>query len=372
MIYLDYSATTPVDPEVLDAYVRATRDYPGNPNSAHLPGRQAARRIDQASEEILRLLGTPGREAIYTSGATEANNLAIKGVAFRREGLGKHLITTAFEHSSVTACFGWLQSRGFEVEFLETDASGRVRPDSLAALLRPDTILVSVGALNGEIGIPQPLGELGAILRSHPYAVFHSDVTQAVGKIPLDLEDVDLVSFSAHKFYGPKGIGALVRKTDVLLDAQIHGGRSTTDLRSGTPPLPLIVAMETALRKTLGEFSFTVPRVAQLRARLLSGLSGLPGVVLNSDDGCAPHIVNLSVPSRESETMVRILDAQGICVSSQSACHAGGGRSEAVFRLTGDERRARTSVRVSLSHVTTEAEIDALVAVLKKEGSACE
>lgn len=371
MIYLDYSATTPVDPEVLEAYLRATRDYPGNPNSAHLPGRQAARRIGEASEEILRLLGTPGREVVYTSGATEANNLAIKGAALRRSGLGRHLITTAFEHSSVTACFGWLQTQGFEVDFLETDASGRVRPDSLRSLLRPDTVLVSVGALGGEIGIPQPLGALGAILRPHPYAIFHSDITQAVGKIPLNLEDVDLLSFSAHKFYGPKGIGALLRKTDVLLDVQIHGGRSTTDLRSGTPPLPLIVAMETALRKVLGEFSSTLPRVTGLRARLRSGLSGTPGIVLNSDEACAPHIVNLSVLSRESEAMVRILDAKGICVSSQTACHAGGGRSEAVFRLTGDERRARTSLRVSLSARTTEAEVDALLAVLRKEGSLC-
>ncbi len=272
----------------------------------------------------------------------------------------------------MTACFGWLQNRGYEVDFLETDSTGRVRPESLSQLLRPDTILVSVGALNGEIGIPQPLGAIGEILRSHPYAVFHSDITQAVGKISLDLEDVDLASFSAHKFYGPKGIGALVRKTDVLLEAQIHGGRSTSDLRSGTPALPLIVAMETALRKTLAEFSGSLPRVAQLRERLLSGLSDQPGILVNSATFCAPHIVNLSVLSRESEAMVKRLDAKGISVSSQTACHAGGGRSEAVFRLTGDERRARTSIRVSLSKNTTEAEVDALLTVLREEGSACE
>lgn len=368
MIYLDYSATTPVDPEALEAYVRATREFPGNANSAHLPGRQAALRINQASREILRLLDIPDREIVYTSGATEANNLALKGAALRRANQGRHLITTAFEHSSVTASFGWLQTQGFEVDFLETDALGQVSLDSLAELIRPDTILVSVGALNGEIGIRQPLGEIGSLLRYHPYIVFHSDVTQALGKIPLSLESVDLASFSAHKFYGPKGIGALVRKKEILLDVQIHGGRSTTDLRSGTPALPLIVAMETALRGTLAEADMGQVRVATLRRRLLRGISGIPGIVSNSGEECAPHIVNLSVLSRDSEKMVEILDSKGICVSSQTACHAGGGRSDAVFRLTGDERRARTSLRVSLSPRTTEEEVDALVAALREEG----
>jgi cysteine desulfurase len=360
MIYLDYSATTPLDPDALATYEQASRQLYGNPNSHHSAGMAAAKAIEEASAHILDLLGVPDRELIPTAGASEANNLAIKGIAFQKQHLGKHLLTTAFEHPSVTACFGFLQNQGFDVDFIDCGPDGRVDLESLEHLLREDTILVSVGKINSEIGIEQPTAEIGRLLKAYPYVTFHSDMTQAIGKIPVDLESIDLVSFSAHKFFGPKGIGGLIRRNSVILAAQIHGGRATTDYRSGTPATPLILAMETALRKAYERLDLQYRHVYGLKRYLIERLSPHSGIVMNDSSVCIPHIVNLSILSVEAETMMRRLDDSGICVSTQTACHTGSGRSESVFRFTHDELRAKTSLRISLSGLTTREEVDAL------------
>jgi len=358
MIYLDYSATTPPSDEAIEAFAAASKNLFANPNSIHAPGREAEAAMRKTADGILHLFDAPGYEVVFTSGASEANNLAIKGYALRHQAKGRHLVTTPFEHASVAASFARLAKLGFEVDVVETDDAGRVTPAALGALLRPDTILVSVAAVSSELGIVQPIADLAALVAAQSRAAFMSDVTQAVGKIRLALDGIGLATFSAHKFYGLKGVGALLRRPDLLIEPQIDGGKSTTGCRSGTPALPLAVSMETALGLALSGLDLKIARVASLNRRLRMRLAGIPGIAINSPSDAVPHILNLSVLDRDADDMLDILDREGFCVSKQTACSSGATRSEAVFRLTGDERRARTSLRVSLSHLTTETEVD--------------
>lgn len=368
MIYLDYSATTPPSERALSTFAAASREFFGNANSAHAVGRAAAEAVKSASDLVLRALGAEECEVVFTSGATEANNLAIKGYALRHRAEGTHLVLSPFEHSSVTACFGHLAKHGFEVDVVETDASGRVTPELLARVLRPDTILVSVAAVASELGIVQPIAELSAFLADHSHAAFHSDVTQAVGKVAVPFRGIAMASLSAHKFYGLKGVGALVKRRDVQLEPQIHGGASTTPFRSGTPAAPLSVSLAESLSEAVVLRPERSERVAGLARRLKAALASIPGVVVNSPADAVPHILNLSVLACDAADMVRFLDERGFAVSKQTACSSRSSRSEAVLRLTGDERRATTSIRVSLSHLTRESDIDAF-AVRVREGA---
>ncbi|MFA5741900.1 MAG: cysteine desulfurase family protein [Candidatus Izemoplasmatales bacterium] len=366
MIYLDYSATTPVNRRVLDFFCTVSEQCYGNANSTHQMGKIAKEKIDLASKAILKMFDTDNHEVIYTSGASEANNLAIKGVAFRKQHLGKHIITSVFEHPSVTTCMGYLQNQGYDIEFAPTNNMGVVDVDALRNMIRSDTILVSIAGVNSEIGIIQPINEIGLMMKMFPFATFHSDLTQAVGKIPITITNIDLVTFSAHKFYGLKGIGALLRKTTTILEPQIHGGKSTTESRSGTPAVSLICSMEKALDLAVCRLDSQYRIVFGLKKLLLAKLALIPNVVVNSNDACLPHIVNLSVLSKDAHTMVDILDRQGIMVSMQTACYTGSQRSESVYRLTNNEQRAQTSFRISISYLTTLLEIDALIDVIEK------
>ncbi|MFA5006377.1 MAG: cysteine desulfurase family protein [Candidatus Izemoplasmatales bacterium] len=366
MIYLDYSATTPPSDRALAAFAAASRDVFGNANSTHAFGRAAEEAMRSASATVLGALGAVDCETVFTSGATEANNLAIKGYALHHRAEGNHLILSPFEHSSVTACFGYLAKHGFEVDVVETDADGRVTPELLERALRPDTILVSVAAVASELGIVQPIAELSALVAARSRAAFHSDITQAVGKIPVPFAGIAMASLSAHKFYGLKGVGALIKRRDVLLEPQIHGGASTTPYRSGTPAAPLAVSLADSLAEAVALQPEHAHRVAFLAQRLVASLASIPGVLVNSPTGSIPHILNLSVLSREAADMVRFLDERGIAVSKQTACSSRSSRSEAVLRLTGDERRATTSIRISLSHLTLESELDALIACVRE------
>lgn len=367
MIYLDYSATTPVDKRVLDRFCEINANCYGNANSTHQLGREAKNKIDIVSDTIRQMFMTKQHEVIYTSGATEANNLAIKGTVYNKQHLGKHIITSVFEHPSVTACLSYLHNQGFEIEFAPTNILGVVDVKTLKTMIRPETILVSIAAVNSEIGIVQPIDEIGLMMKSYPYVTFHSDMTQAIGKIPVTIDNVDLVTFSAHKFYGLKGIGALLRKTTTIIETQIHGGRSTTDIRSGTPPVPLICSMQKAMELAIKRLDSQYRTVFGLMTMLRAKLAAIPNVIINSNECCLPHIFNLSVLSKDAHTMANILDNSGIMVSIQTACFSGAKRSDSVFRLTNDERRAQTSIRISLSYLTTFDEINALVDVIGKE-----
>jgi len=365
MNYLDYCATTPVDPRVLERFVLENQTHFANPNSQHQAGLEAKRTVDAALASIRESLVWNG-EVIPVSGATEANNLAILGVARANVRNGRHVITTAFEHSSATACFQQLQKEGFEVEVVDHLVDGTVDLESLSQLLRNDTILVSVVAVQSEIGFAQPLKRLGETIHRRSKALFHTDATQALGKTELDLTEVDLASVTAHKIYGLKGVGALLVKNGVALEPQVLGGHSTSVYRAGTPTEPLIDSLAYAIRLAVREREARV-KIAQDRLKLLiEGLAAIPGCVLNRTTACVPQIVNFSLPPIPAKTLQTTLSDQGILISTQSACRQDDQASLAVLRLWDNPERARSSVRVSLSHLTTAAQIEDLIRALEK------
>lgn len=364
MIYLDYSATTPVDELVLDSYIKTTRNFIGNPNSLHKLGVDAKRLIEAATKQIASILEVKENEIIYTSGASEANNLAIKGVCLKYQNRGKHIITTELEHSSVIAPISYLQNLGFEVDFVKLDSNGVVDLDDLERLMRDDTILVSIAMVNSEVGIVQPIDAISKIVKKYPKAYFHSDITQGIGKMRLNLSGVDLASFSAQKFYGMKGIGGLIKRENIVIEPLIHGGKSTTVFRSGTPATALIVSMAKALRLAYDNFDSKVDKINTLNKYLIEGLNKL-AICVNSNDCCVGHIVNISLGNIKPETMLHALEKEEIYISTQTACSMGN-YSKAVYAVTGDKEKAKHSIRISLSYLTTEEEIETFLNIFSR------
>ena len=366
MVYLDYSATTPGRKEVLDTYIDASLKFIGNPNSLHKLGTDAKNLIESATRQIERILNIKDKEVIYTSGSSESNNLVIKGVATKYKNRGKHIITTPFEHSSIYGPLNYLTEEGFEVEFVNIDENGLVDLEHLKSIIRDDTILVSIASVNSEIGILQPIKEIGEIIREFPKCYFHSDMTQSVGKVEVPMDNVDFISFSAHKFFGVKGIGCLLKRNNIVIEPLIHGGKSTSIYRSGTPALPLIVSMSKALRLAYQDFDNKYKHVCELNNYLKRELSKISNVYVNSNDKCIPHILNISVIDVKPETMLHALEEYDIYISTQSACSSGASHSKAVLSLTKDEKRAKSSIRISISSITTKEEIDLFLDALKK------
>lgn len=358
MIYLDYSANTPVDPAVLDVYCKTEQTYIANPNSTHCAGQAARAEMARVTESIARLLGVQPAEIIYTSGASEANNLAVKGIAQASRHIGKHIISTQLEHSSVGASLSVLQQQGYEIDLLNVNRDGRINLDQLRELLREDTILVAICAVDSEIGTVQPIREIAEIVKQYPECRLHVDATQAVGKTDLWFDGVDTLSFTAHKFYGPNGIGALYKRRGLVIEPQISGGSSTTIYRSGTPTLGLAVSLDTALTKALAGQDARNAHVQRLHDRLLAGLQQYSLVRVNSPAHAVPHIVNVSVTGVKGTRFQQALSEQGVCVSVKSACSSDGLPSKAVFAVSRDRRNALSSWRISISHLTTDAEID--------------
>ena len=357
MIYLDYSANTPADPAALDAFYQTERRYTGNPNSTHPAGRAAQAEITRVTDGIAGLRGVLPEEIIYTSGASESNNLALKGVIQASRHVGKHIISTALEHSSVGGTLSALQQRGCEVDLVDIRRDGTIDLEHLRELLRPDTVLVAVCAVDSELGTVQPIREIAAILRDYPNCRLHVDATQAVGKTELVLDGVDTMSIAPHKFYGLNGSGLLIKKKDLIIEPQIHGGGSTTPYRSGTPALGLAVSIEKALRLALEQQEQRMAHVAALNRLLRAELGKYPAVRFNSPEGAVPHILNLSVGGVKGTVFQRELGEQGICVSVKSACSVEGTPSKAVYAVSRDRKNAMSSWRISLSHLTTEEEI---------------
>ncbi len=366
MIYLDYSATTKTSKEVLDTFVKASTDFIGNPNSLHKLGVDAHNLIDKATKQIADILKVKPDEIIYTSGSSESNNLALKGISLKYQNRGKHIITTEFEHSSIYGPIGYLEKMGFECDFVKTNADGTVDLDNLKSLLRKDTILVSICAVNSEIGIREQIEEIGKVVKENSNAFFHVDATQAIGKINIDLSNVDLASFSAHKFFGIKGIGVLIKKDKIMLEPLIHGGKSTTIFRSGTPALPLIVSTAKALRLAYEDIDSKYNYVTELNNYLKENLSKYDNVYINSNSKCIPHILNLSIIGVKPETMLHALEKYEIYISTQTACSSEKLLSKAVYALTMDEERAKSSIRISLSYKTTKEELDETLKVFDK------
>ena len=361
MIYLDYSATTKTNEEVLKSFIKCSEEFIGNPNSLHMLGVKSKNIIDKATTQIANLLDVKENEIIYTSGSSESNNLAIKGICDKYKNRGKHIITTPLEHSSIYGPIEYLKEKGFSVDYVELDSNGIVNLESLKSLIKDDTILVSICAVNSEIGILQPINEIANIVKQNPKCFFHSDITQAIGKIDIDISNIDLVSFSAHKFYGIKGIGCLIKKEKIELSPLVNGGKSTTIYRSGTPCLPLIVSMSKALRLALEDINEKEKYVKKLNTFLKDKLKIYDKVKINSNDNCIPHILNISIIGVKPETMLHALERYEIYISTQSACSDTNSKSKAVFALTNDIKRANSSIRISLSHLTTKEEIDEFI-----------
>ena len=357
MIYLDYSANTPTDPAVLDVYLRAERAYIGNPNSDHPAGQAAREALAKAADSIAGLLHILPSEIIFTSGTSEANNLAIKGIARTQRHFGKHIISTPLEHASVSGPLTYLQEQGWEIDLVDIGRDGKIDLDHLRELLRSDTVLVAVTAVDSELGTVQPIREIAEILHRHPHCRLHVDATQAIGKIPFSFEGVDTVSLTAHKFYGPNGIGMLYKRGDLILEPLIHGGTGASLYRSGTPPTALIAAFAKAMELALQDSPRRYESVAKRNAVLRGAFVNDPAVRVNSPDDAIPHILNLSVDAVKGTRMQKALAARGVCVSVKSACATDGTPSRAVFAVSRDRKNALSSWRVSLSHLTTEEEI---------------
>jgi cysteine desulfurase len=365
MIYFDETATTRPDPDVLRQFVDDSRHFYANPNSTHVAGKEAKTAIDDATAEILAMLGAHDHAITYVSGATEANNLAIKGTAAAKGHLGRHVMTTPFEHPSVTACFNRLADDGFDVDMVPLADDGHVDVDALAEMLRDDTVLVSVGLVQSETGIVQDIDAIKQVLKPYPDITFHMDVTQAIGKIDVDLDPIDLASFSAHKFNGIRGIGGLVRRSSIPLKSIIDGGHALDHLRSGTPVTALILSMRNALRSALDARETQEKHVRRLRAALLDRLQNVSDrVKVNSPEDAVPHIVNLSFIGHRADHLHQALSKKGICVSTQTACSSESSVSKTILMLTGSRERAVSSLRISLSGQTTDADIQAFTTAI--------
>ena len=370
-IYMDYSATTPIDPRVADKMIPYLREQFGNPASrSHMYGWTAEKAVEEARGYVAALVNADPREIIWTSGATESNNLAIKGAAQFYKTKGKHIITVKTEHKSVLDTVRELERIGFEATYLEPQDNGLITVEQLAAAVRPDTILVSVMLVNNEIGVIQPIDEIGVFCRSKGI-IFHCDAAQATGKVVIDLQKtkVDLMTFTAHKTYGPKGVGALYvcRKPRVRLEAQMHGGGHERGLRSGTLPTHQIVGMGESFRIAKEEMDSEIGRIKALRDRLAKGVQEIEEVYINGDmEHRVPHNLNVSFNYVEGESLIMAI--KDIAVSSGSACTSASLEPSYVLRALGrSDELAHSSIRFTIGRFSTEEDIDFAVNLLKSK-----
>jgi cysteine desulfurase len=369
-IYMDYGATNPCDPRVVDAMIPWLREHFGNPASrSHAWGWEAEKAVETAREQVAGLINADPREIVWTSGATESNNLAIKGAAHFYQSKGKHIVTVRTEHKAVLDTFRELERQGFEATYLDVQANGLLDLDKFKAALRPDTILASVMFVNNEIGVIQDVVALGNLCRERGI-IFHSDAAQATGKVAIDITalPIDLLSLASHKTYGPKGIGALYvrRKPRVRLEAQMHGGGHERGMRSGTLPTHQCVGMGLAFEIARQEMGVENERIRMLQQRLLKGLDGIEQVFVNGDlERRVPHNLNISFNYVEGESL--IMGVKGLAVSSGSACTSASLEPSYVLRALGrSDELAHSSLRITIGRFTTEEEIDYAINTLRQ------
>lgn len=356
MVYLDYSATTPVLPEVLDSYNKVTEEYFGNPNSLHSLGIKSQELLNSAINQIADLLGIKDTEFTFTSGATMANNLAFLGVAGAYKRYGNHIVVSRLEHPSIYGICKHLEKLGFIIDYVNVTDEGVIDFEDLKRKVTKDTILVSICAVNSETGARQPLKTIRQVIRkNNENCIFHSDMTQAIGKVNLSVTDVDLATISGHKIYGPKGIGILYKNRNLVL-SPIMFGSEDNELNPGTPPLPLIVSFAKALRLALKDISKKEEIVRGYNEKIITYLKKYPNIKINTSKYCIPHILNISLMDIKSETFIHALETDEVYVSSNTACSKGK-RSEAVMSMYGDQARSETTIRISLSYLTMPSEI---------------
>lgn len=364
MIYLDYTANAPVEPAVLEAFCDGEARCVGNANAKHAAGREAKALMDRAAETAAGLLNVRPGELIFTSGASEANNTAISGIAHAGRHVGRHIITTPLEHPSVSGCLTALQEKGWEIDVLDVDRRGQIDVEQLKSLTRSDTVLVTLCAVDSELGAIQPVAAVSECLKAWPDCRLHVDATQIVGKLPFDFSLADTVSLSAHKFGGLNGSGLLWKREGVGMEPLIYGGVSSSLYRSGTPAVGLAVALAKALEIAIPAQSERHARVTKLNQRLRSALLSRDDIRVNSPADALPHILNVGVGGIRGAAMRDALAARGVCVSVKSACSVENTPSRAVYAVTRDRRAALEAWRVSLSHLTTEQELDAFARIL--------
>lgn len=369
MHYVDYAATTPILDEVLEAMIPYQRSFFGNPSSVYAAGREAKKGLEQAREQVAEAIGAQPSEIVFTGGGTEADNLALKGAALRAtggrapEGRPRRIVTTSIEHHAVLHSAEWLARLGFDVEIARTLPDGTVDVEHLASLVNSDTVVVSVMLVNNEVGTVQPLGEIARLVRDRSRALFHTDAVQALGKVPVDMGnlDVDLASFSAHKLGGPKGTGALYVRRRTPVEAIIHGGGQERDLRSGTPNVAGIAGFGTAARIAWEEVEQEAKRLGRLRDALQQGiLRSIPGVKVNGEGARRiAGTLNICIEGIEGESLLLLLDRAGIAASSGSACTSGSLDPSHVLTAMGVPKSlALGSLRLSLGRASTQADVD--------------
>lgn len=368
MIYLDYASTTPIRNEVLTTYTNVLTNYFGNSDSLHDLGRESFRLMEQSRASIAQLFHVSKDEILFTSCASESNNYAIKGYAWKNETKGKHIITTSIEHSSVhKACVQLEESFGFEITYLKVYEDGCIRIDDLKKALRSDTILVSMMQVNNETGAINPIEACAKYVHENSRAIFHIDAVQALGKIPVDLSCVDMATFSAHKIYGLKGSAILYKRKNIDLLPLISGGQQEFGYRAGTSNVPTNIVFAKTLRLILEEQAHHSTYVTKLNLYVKEQLKKMSDIVINSNEACSPYIINISCLCIGSEVMLNAMNEKGICVSAQSTCSS---KSKAVSQVLLEmglgELRATHAIRISLSHMTTIEELDAFINALKE------
>ncbi len=366
MIYLDYAANTPVEKEVLKEYVSATTKYIANPNSTHPLGLEAKKIIDDSTQKISKYFNIEPNNIIYTSGSSESNNMVIKGIAEINKNKGKHIIVSAIEHSSIIAPCNYLANKGYEISVIPILENGQLDLNELKNTIRDDTILVSICYVDSELGTVQPIKEISKIVKKYENCIFHTDATQAVGKINVDFKDIDFVTFAPHKFYGLNGFGVLLNMNNNKLIPLIHGGKSTTIYRSGTPVTANVVALKKSIELALDNLNKRYDYISGLNKYLRDELSIFSNVHVNSPKNSIPNTLNFSLVNMDAKRVVKKLAENGICLSTTSACSLGSTPSKSVYAITNDLELAKNSIRISLSHLTTIEELNKFMKIFKK------
>ena len=366
MIYFDNAATTFPKEEVLDTFVKVSKNFKGNPNAMHRLGFEAKQLMDEATKQVADLFQVKENEVIFTSCASESNNLAIQGVLNSYPYRRKRIITTSLEHASLQVLFQHLKKEGVEIAFVKLKENGQIDLEDFKEKLKEETLLVSIQHVNSEVGVIQDIQKIGEILKDYPKTIFHVDGTQSVGKIPFSLENIDLFSCSAHKFFGLKGIACLVKKEKVHLTPLIFGGKSQSIYRAGTPSVALIASFAKALRLALEDCEKSIQTAKALKEKLENALQSMEHVVVNSYKDGSPYIVNFSTLSVKSETLLHALSEKEVYVSTKTACSKGD-VSDVLLALGKDQTIASHSLRVSFTKENTIEEVDLFLKILKEQ-----